>query len=296
MGFCFRYRIKALTPPDLAGSPETVIHLAGHPPITITTADAHPFGTWVIFRAWGYETHEAAINAGRAFGDALLLTGALRKHGFDLGLDRSTLQFSRDVHRAVQRAAGRELRTEVHGLMVYRKDTVQIFGLDAHGSSRVSTEALKESLQKWQACSDKLTDRQRTCAALINDSFFVMNTDGQFVLRISAVEALCEQGNVEEEHEAALRKLKAFADTTDMGDSVRTAINNMLSSARRQSVGSAYRAKFNALLSSTEAKAFAKLYNLRSSLLHEGKGRGELQGASNEALDLAASLLEADLA
>jgi hypothetical protein len=140
-----------------------------------------------------------------------------------------------------------------------------------------------------------LTERQRVCAALINDSFFVTQTEGQFILRISAVEALCDQTDLDAHYQAAIDSLEQHLGELTLDGDIRKPLQQMLMNAKRKSLRQAYKSKFRSLLSPAKAKAFDNLYDKRSKLVHDGIGRGELNEANNEALQLATELLEADL-
>jgi hypothetical protein len=243
----------------------------------------------------GFPTEEEARTAGQRLGDALLVVGAVTKLGIDIGFSQSTLQFGAAVHAAMTASTGRELRAETHGLMVYEEDTVIIVGMNAQGHVLLAPQALEERLTTWVGATATLTERQRNCAALLNDSFFVPQTEGQFVLRVSAVEALCDQTDVGAEYEAAITAIEGFVASQPLAPDVRTTINNSLAFQKKQSLRQSYMTKFRTLLSEDQAKAFDALYQKRSKLVHDGKGRGDLTQAANEALDLAVAILAADL-
>jgi hypothetical protein len=296
MSYCFRYRVKMLTPPQIDDGNAITLELPELPLATATVKDdAHPAGKWVIFKACGFETEEAARLAGEQFGDTLLVAGALTKLGIDVGFNRSTLQFSKVIHEAARQAGGRELRAETHGLMTFGKNMVQIRGIDARGSATVSREALQDSLTNWKFVAGSLTDRQRNCASLLNDSFFVPNVEGQFILRISAVEALCDQTDVGSAYQAAIQSIEDHVATLSMDNDTRKTIQQMLGNARGGSLRQSYMSKFRKLCTNADATAFDALYGKRSKFLHCGKGRGEPSQASNDALQLAVDLLEAEL-
>ena len=146
--------------------------------------------------------------------------------------------------------------------MVYEKDTVCLMGMQARGSALIPLRVLEQRLADWIDLS--LTDQQRICAALINDSFFVPHPEAQFILRIFAIEALCAQPPTQGKR-------------------------------KRSSPRQICKSKFRTLRLTSEAKAFDALYDLRCDFVHEGKGRGKLVEANNTALQLATDLLEADL-
>jgi hypothetical protein len=296
MSYCFRYRVRMLTPIEGDRGDAVTLVLPELPSLTATVdADAYPAGRWVIFKACGFETDEAARLAGEQFGETLLVAGALTKLGIDLGFSRSTLQFSEAFHQAAQQVSGRELRSEVHGLMTFEENTIQFIGLDARASSTLSRNTFEDHLRNWKFVGGWLTERQRNCASLLNDSFFVSNTEGQFVLRISAVEALCDQTDVGSAYKEAIQRIEDQVVLLPMDDDTREAVRRMLANARRESVGQSYLRKFRKLCTDADAKAFHALYGKRSKFLHDGFGRGDLTQASNKALQLAVDLLEAEL-
>lgn len=295
MTYCARYRFKILTPLKMADGESLNLNIPGFPPATLDVGqDAYPSGKWAIVRMMGFATEEEALSFGQQLGDILSLVGAVTKLGIDVGFSRSTLRFSKAIEDAIPKT-GTQLRTEIHGLMVYEENTVSIIGMDARGSALIAPDALQQRLTEWVLVTKGLTERQRNCAALLNDSFFVPQTEGQFVLRISAVEALCDQSDVGPDYQAAIVEIEAFVAGQSLSPDVRKTITQSLSFQKRQSLRQSYMTKFRALLSEDQAKAFDALYRKRSTLVHDGRGRGQLNEAANEALDLAVALLAAEL-
>jgi hypothetical protein len=140
-----------------------------------------------------------------------------------------------------------------------------------------------------------LTERQRIAAELLNDSLFQISSDASFLLRISAVEALCPQGAVSAEYLALAQTLRSAIPSGTLKEH-RNAIEQTLKrETARQSVRSAYMSKFRQLLNDNKAGEFDELYKLRSKFLHDGFGRGNLLISANAAMDLAQELLLADV-
>lgn len=311
----FRVRVRTKTPIDRKDLPVT-LSLPGFPPVEVRieerpmkhcAADAEKHcptpvqppaeGERFTFIGRGFASEDAAHKAGEQFLDALLVAGALGAMGIDVGFSRATVQYSKEVHDGVRNATGRELRADLIGLMTYQDGTVRIVNTTAEGFTTVSADSLQSRLCQWIGVVGEMTERQRTCASLLNDSFYVAQVDAQFVLRISAVEALCDQRDVSTEYAQLIDNVLAHVETmTDADAAARKAVRQVLVNARRESVGQAYRRKFNTLLGNEAAEEFKGLYDLRSKFLHDGKWRGELQEPSNKVLDLARKLLEADLA
>jgi hypothetical protein len=140
-----------------------------------------------------------------------------------------------------------------------------------------------------------LTANQRVAVELLNDTFFPMSPEAKFILRISAMEALCPQAEQTEVFKALVEQvitaIPSEAENEDR-EQIQTALKRK---AKRQSVRSAYMSKLRQLLSREKAKQFDELYGLRSNLLHNGMGRGRLGAAADDALELAWELLLAEM-
>lgn len=284
-----------LTPPQSNDGETITLDFPGLPPVEATMSDAYPAGKWVIFIVRGFDTEEAAKLAGEKFGNVLLVVGAVNRLGIDVGFSRTTLNFSEAVSRAVQRVDGGKLLSETHGLLTYEENTVTIIGVEGRGQSNISRDVFEEHLKNWKSFVGSLTERQRNCALLLNDSFFVSKTESQFILRVSAVEALCKQGKVDGEYRSIIECIVGFVESLAMSIESSKAVQRMLENSLRESIRQSYLSKFRMLLNDTDAKSFDELYQLRSKLVHDGLGRGALSQASAEALKLATDLLEAEL-
>ena len=297
MTFCARYRFMLLTPLQLDKGEPVDLAIPGLPPVTFEMGqEAHPVGHWAIAQIGGFATEEEARTAGRRLGDMLLVVGAITKLGVDVGFSRpSKMGFGEAVRAAVRKETGKELQGETHGLMVYEEGAVALMHFQARGSALISADAFEKRLGDWAEPSSDLTERQRNCAALINDSLFVPQIEGQFILRISAVEALCEQAVRDARYQTAIEHLEHQLASQELDEEIRETLKRTLDNAKRESLRLAYMTKFRALRSQAEAKAFDDLYGKRSKLVHDGLGRGELGEATNRALQLATDLLEAEL-
>lgn len=297
MVYTARYRFKILSALKIDVGAQHTAQIAGLPPVLFEVdSEAFPMGHWITARMRDFASEIEAEEAGRRLGNALRIAGAIHKIGIDIGFDRSTLQFSRSFQAQVEAASGRSLLTDTHGLMTYRTGTVNIVGLNARGSSLFDPKVFSDYVAQWVPHSAKLSERQINCAALLNDSFFVPHIEGQFLLRVSAVEALCDQTVRDPEYQRAVTELQRHLSTMDVADDARETIGRMLTFAGRESLRQAYMGKFRTLLSAADAKAYDKLYGIRSKLVHQGQGRGELLAATDEALTLAVNLLAADIA
>jgi hypothetical protein len=81
----------------------------------------------------------------------------------------------------------------------------------------LSDQELKQMIGAAVDSAMSLTANQRVAAELLNDSFFKMSPEASFLLRVSAVEALCPQA--------------------DQTDAFRTMVDGVLTSLRRVQIG-----------------------------------------------------------
>jgi hypothetical protein len=292
MGFTFRLRVRCSSPPD-AQEPST-IELSGLRPIHIVLNGASdPAGHWVIFMSEGYAFEAEARDAGETFLRALLLAAALDSSGVDPGSGRSKLAFGHAVHQQVREETGTELRADVHGLMVYPDGQVTIWGLHSRATSFCTLLAFSDQLNRALRTAVP-TERQANAIALLNDSFFVANVEGSFVLRISAVEALCGKDFVPGTPQL-VEKLEMQLSVLDGDPEAKAHVLKSLGFARQMGPRGAYMAHFRRHLGEAAAREFDQLYGLRSKLVHDGIGRGTLSAAHSRALGLAVRLLDAQL-
>jgi hypothetical protein len=298
MTYCCRYRFILLTPLTIDKGKPVGLAIRGFPSVTFEMGEeAHPAGQWAIAKIGGFATEKEAHRVGKRLGDILLVSGAVTRLGIDVGFSRpSTIQFGEAARAAVRKETGEELQGETHGLVVYDEEhPVGFIGVQARGSVLISADDFEKRLGDWAEPSSGLTERQRVSAALINDSLFVPQTEARFILRISAVEALCDQTVRDARYQTAIEHLAQQLASQTLDEEIRETLKRTLDNAKRESLRQAYMTKFRALRSQAEATAFDELYGKRSKLVHDGLGRGELGDAANAALQLAIDLLEAEL-
>jgi hypothetical protein len=261
MSFCFRLRFRTAT--KLAGGRKkkfcVSIPTIDRP--VIFAAEIGTFGTsdWAVAKSCGYSSEAHAKDNGKRLRDALVVVGAVHRRGIDCGFDRGGLKLSQAIVDSIREAQGFEPRGSLHGLDVFEEGTVVPVVANARISVHSSPEVLLKDIQHVIGLtSAAISERQQICASLINDSFFVPNMDIRFVLCVFAVEALC--------------------------------------GTKKMSVRQAFLKKLRELLGQPTAKRFDELYGLRSKLVHKGVGRGRVGQFTDEVLEIAISLLQADLA
>ncbi len=89
-----------------------------------------------------------------------------------------------------------------------------------------------------------------------------------------------------------------FVDRLEQSDATeedKFVVKRALENVKAQGVRNAYMTKIKGLLGQVVAKEFDALYGLRGNFVHDGLLRGQLGQRSNEALELALKIVDADI-
>jgi len=236
-----------------------------------------PFGTarderWLAIESCGHATFEEARDSGVQVEDALLIAAAKEHIGVEF----------------IGRGA-------VSSVSVFPEGQADLVDPGAPLPVPLKDKELIEIVTAAVQNASTLTENQRVAAELLNDSFFEMSPEARFLLRISAVEALCPQANQTVAFgnlvNHVLASIPTGASSQDRNQ-IKGALERL---ADKQSVRSAYMSQIKRLLGNDKARRFDDLYAQRSKLLHDGSGRGTLGEAANSALEIALELLLANV-
>jgi hypothetical protein len=127
---------------------------------------------WLAVESRGYADFGEAEASGALLQEGLLIVTAKQKLGVELYL--------RGAVKAIQVCPEGQFELRDPGLPL---------------PTPLSDGELKEMMGAAVASATSLTANQRVAAELLNDSFFKMSPEASFLLRVSAVEALCPQAD-----------------------------------------------------------------------------------------------------
>ena len=272
MPFCFEVRFRISKPiPDRLE--QKIRSATGGRPMRLW----RPFGTarderWLAIESCGHATFEEARDSGVQVEDALLIAAAKEHIGVEF----------------IGRGA-------VTGVSVFPEGRTDLVDPGAPLPVPLKDKELIEIVTAAVQNASTLTENQRVAAELLNDSFFEMSPEARFLLRISAVEALCPQANQTVAFGNLVKHVLASIPTKASSqdrNQIKGALERL---ADKQSVRSAYMSQIKRLLGNDKARRFDDLYAQRSKLLHDGSGRGTLGEAANSALEIALELLLANV-
>ena len=290
--WCFRLEFRMATAVSAGGQNAVQLRIGGiarpielEPEITGTLEQAD----WFVCTSCGYASEQEARENGERLRAAFILAGARNYLGVDLGFGDYTFRFGQTISDEHRKSSGRELRGSIHGLDVFDRDKATVaVASKPRLRSPTRTEALQKNIQDAMNLCTNLSGRQEVCASLINDSFFVANQDVRFVMLVSAIEALCEQGPVTTSYHKLIEQLRRYLSGLEGVEREKNRVQSLLGeNQKRVSVRQATRAKIETLLGPDKAEKFnEQFYGLRSDYLHDGTGRGEVGKHAHEVLQL----------
>jgi hypothetical protein len=297
------FRLRARTATNIVVDSPKPLANAGLPhPVEMVPIKPMLGSNYIDVRSHGYSEDDAKAEA-KKLADMLLLLGV--KAGYGVDLAQGKMDFSEELKANHFKKHSEHLVPDNGGLTVYDEPA---FFMRVGGHVTVSDDAVTFENYLGQVCTLKfpLTERQRIAAELINDTYFEPSPNAQFVLSITAVEALCPEkipspffqsivGVVISLIRSATRLVSLFR-LEDKGadlDELRSKLEGL---QKRGSVRQGYMTKLRTLFNNKRAKEFDKLYDRRSKFVHDGRGRGSFIEDAPRAREIATELLFADIA
>jgi hypothetical protein len=270
--YCFEVRFRASRPIATDRIEQEFKAVTFKQPLSLSRAEGmNTRENWLVVRSCGYADHREAEASAEQLQEQLLIVAAKQEVGVEFYLRGAT---------------------KAH---VYPDGTLDIRDAGLPLPVALSADDLKKTMDEAVSSAVALTTNQRVAAELLNDSFFDMPPEARFLLRVSAIEALCPQaGQTEAFNKVVIGLIGSIPKET--ADADRNRIEHALKMlAARKSVGSSCKAKIKQLLGDNKAKQFQTLYDQRSRFIHKGAGRGTLNAPAGAALELAWELLLADI-
>jgi hypothetical protein len=297
------FRLRARTATNIDVPAQKILASAGltHP-VEMVPIKPMLGSNYIDVRSHGYSEDDAKTEA-KKLTDILLLVGVKARYGVDLA--QGQMDFGERLKTDYFKSHNEHLVPDNGGLTVYEEPA---FFMRVGGHVTVSDDAVtfENHLGQVSTLNFPLTERQRIAAELINDTYFEPSPNAQFVLSITAVEALCPEkipspffqsivGAVISLVSTATRLVSLFRleDKDADLDELRSKLEGL---QKRGSVRQGYMTKLRDLLDRKRAKEFDNLYDRRSKFVHDGRGRGSFIEDAPRAREIATELLFADVA
>jgi hypothetical protein len=180
---------------------------------TLSAREAGPLSDaeWIILKFCNFPNQDDAQSFGNRLSEAMLIGAVKGKRGLDLGKNRPSLQYSREVKDAVKAKTGVIVMDDVHGMLIYEKTGSESF---PYGSARVEVRQPAEPIITAINAEMKRTPRNNTslltACELIALSLMSSDALARGAMCMSAIELLAATPWTENQH-SLLKELRAYA-------------------------------------------------------------------------------------
>jgi hypothetical protein len=223
----------------------------------------------------GFKSEAEAHSAGSRVKTALVLAGIVLGVGIDAGND----QISGPAFTTKDGKPDERLQPEVHGLQVVPDIDGLIFGSLQFGRpyTPISPDTFQKKVAECYALDKALSQKQVLAAQLYNHSHFHATDAVRFVTLISSVESLAERRKRHSQVLDLIEQMVQMASKTLGSREANTqSLIGGLRNLQYESIGTACRTLVKEYCGDDKAKAFARQYEIRSRLLHNGAPPAEI--------------------
>jgi hypothetical protein len=223
----------------------------------------------------GYDTLEAAIEAGRRFNDALTIALARLHFGADFGDRTGRAVLTDEGLKRVEAEQGSRMLRNVHGLTAYQSEpTPRFVSMDADIRFGTAPEKVTATFLDAVARAPTLSERERVASTLFNGSFFQDTIDSRFMLLVMAIEVMLEPAPRPQLALDHAQKLIDLTQSSALADNEKQSMISSLQWLKKESIGQAGRKLARERLGARRyndksAEAFfSHAYAIRSNLAH----------------------------
>lgn len=246
----------------------------------------------VVLNAYGFQSEEQARKFGGDLKISLSVTSAIKRMGVDVGDDKASGGFFKNVKDKIKETHGITLRDNVHGLDISFDDgSVRYSDFSVTASVSTPAELLAKHIQVVFIEVSKLTTGQIEAARILNIADYAMLPSLRLALSFAAIEAIMSKIPWTVTGQKLFDELITIVQKKlDLDEMEKEKIINSIKSSKDfgQSSNSCVRALLDDLSLSELWSDMAKVYGVRSKLFH-GKyvAQKELQDAAQKARDFA---------
>ncbi len=246
--------------------------IAGEKDTTIKKAKS------LVLNGSGWSKSEEARKFGAFYINTLARVFARLRIGADFGDRAPKSLFTNYGLKWIEGKTGRPTLNNVHGLIVYEPiENLQFATMNANGIRGVLAEKFLKAFEYTLRQPKTLTDRERVALELFNQSFFQQSVDSRFLLLMSGLEALIEQGARSPAVKNHIRSLiSATSTANDITPEEKEALKSGLGMLKRESIIQAGKRLVKEKLDGKSYNNkiaedfFLECYGIRSRLVHGG--------------------------
>ena len=285
---CVRFEFR-ISPPLTHDEPELEFMFLGRPARIRSRMNNIPLreSPRVVMSIPGFAEEEAAWAFARRLQMTAHLAALNANMGIDVGENRTTLQFSKVVLDAMEKAGGLPVRTPVRGIDIYIPGTVAFVDGEAKGSTSMSPTVLLGAMeQAFDVPVLRYSDRIGLSLKIRTEANLLTETTAQFLVAIAAVEALASEGKWTDGQRSGLATIVDLASSLEIPDDERDELVKRLETLQRVGVVASMRRLISDLGLDEIWPRWQAVYNLRSKVLHGEIHPREIATGSDEGMRL----------
>lgn len=235
---------------------------------------------WIVLRAGGFATEEAAQHFGSRLRSILQLAALSVRLGVDVGEDKPTSVINEDFARTLGLLKdGQRIAPNVHGLSIFPDDeNIRFPMIEAEATVTADPEQFLSALKESGESGENSLGAATNAVRLLNLALMTSEPLAQMVLSFSAVEELGQNENWNESQMALINELASAAIATkeatasereEVAHAIRTGLYRL---SLRQGV----MRLLSRLGLAAQRREWDRLYSVRSGVFH---GTARLSGS-----------------
>jgi hypothetical protein len=167
---------------------------------------------WVILGANGFNSEGDALLFGTQLRRAIQVASLVSRNGVDCGKDVATSRWGSEVRQAMYEQTGKELRSDVHGIDVFKNDGSALFlNFQAKIEVHAGVSGFLNDLAKFYPWMSKVTPKAERILIMLNNVLINPEPVAQIVLAISTVESLGQDQQLSPAQNALLAQMANLA-------------------------------------------------------------------------------------
>lgn len=214
---------------------------------------------------------------------AVLYWSLDQRVGVDFGDGKQRSMFTKEGLKLIEEKHKKPVRNDIHGIDIYEHNENLLF-VTTNFNAQVGKN-LPRFIDLFQSefhTNRWITEKQLLASEIYSNSFFDISPKSRFITLVTAVEALIEPKNRDENAVALIEDLKNVLKQSTLDESTRNSILGSLDRLKQESINQAgcslaRNLLLNELFFNMKAdEFFSWSYNLRSQIVHNGTLKKEI--------------------
>ena len=252
---------------------------------------------WLLIKddGEGFSTEKEAVEAGRNVKNAIMWCSANTRTGVDVGDDKTRGGITKYGIDQLRRECGIRPLNAVHGLQVYEEDPclpTRFISTSAYASVRKSVQNYEQYFRRAVDMSLELTEKETLAFELYGLSHFESSSRARLLTLTTVVEIISENQPRSVKTMEHVEKLITITSDSSLPKPEIQSLQGSLTKLKQESISKTARDLVERFLGAGQyagrpaKKFFRDCYAARSSLVHDGKLRGNIVDLRTDVLEL----------